>query len=95
MSNNVEPYFLTYITYYERRLVHVSSESKPYVQVVETESISLGSSRVGSTSMRRSAKGGEKKKAKNVGAAVTSVPIDDLCPLVLVAAQIVRPRILG
>ena len=38
------------------------------MQAVETESI--GNSRVGSTSTRRSAKGGEKKKKKNLEATV-------------------------
>ena len=50
------------------------------MQAVETESI--GNSRVGSTSTRRSAKGGKKKKAKNYKATVMPLPLDNLCPLV-------------
>ena len=52
------------------------------MQAVETESI--GNSRVGSTNHfdASKCKGWEKKKAKNVTATVTPVPIDDLCPVV-------------
>ena len=50
------------------------------MQAVETESI--GNSRVGSTSTRRSAKGGKKKKAKKYEATVMPVPLDYLCPFV-------------
>ena len=50
------------------------------MQAVETESI--GNSRVGSTSTRRSAKGGKKKKAKKYEATVMPVLLDYLCPFV-------------
>ena len=79
MSNNVEPYFLTYITYYELRLVYVSSESKPYAGRGNGK---YRKQQGGKHFDASKCKGWEKKKAKNVGAAVTSVPIDDLCPVV-------------
>ena len=49
------------------------------MQAVETESI--GNSRVGSTSTRRSAKGGKKKKAKKYEATVMPALLDYLCPV--------------